>query len=572
MLNNQTTSNYQLFLKLMSYCAPYWPVFILTLLSTILLATTYSVIPAFIQSMLDSIFIERDSNSIEFIPLIIIILFIVRNLSDYISMHGVSLVSNTLTIKIQTIILNKLLKLPVYYYDHKAGENFSSKLTSHITYISEKGLKSLFSFVRNLLTIIGLSIWIIYLNWDLSLLSLMILPIALISIHIAHNESNKTEEKKDKITKHFLQTIEESIENHGIVLLHGGQQNIYRRFQDGLSQIQKPHTQNAHVLKGPLIHIIVAIILSPIFYLSIQKTFTDELTISSFASFIISILILFLSLNQLIKSGKLLQNCLSTAKDIFYILDLETEPDMGKIILNNIQGKIEFRNIGLSKTLQDLSFTIKPKEKVALVGVPDDATNALISLLPRLTEPTNGEILLDNHKLTTIKLTSLRSKIGLLIPEIRLFNSSIAANIAYGEKENSTESEIISAAREAHAIEFIKRMPQGMQTLIGTNGIKLSREQNQHIAIARIILRNPPILILDEITTILNSESETLIRSALYNLMQNRTTIIIARRKMTLEEVDRIIVIEKNCIIETGSHQKLFSKNDTYTKLYSLYH
>ena len=556
----------------MSHAAPYWLALTLTLFSTVLVATTHAVIPIFIESMLDSIFVKRNSNSIEFIPLIIIILFIVRNLSDCISLHGTYWISNTLTTSIQIIILNKILRLPTYHHQYQAEEKFSSELTSNITQITDKGIKSLFSFVRNLFTIIGLLIWIIYLNWDLSLLALMIGPIVLLSMQIANSQSYKANQKELKTTKHFLQTIKESTENYRVILLHGGQHNTYKRFQDGVSQIQKSNIQNTNIHREPLIHIIVAIVLSPIFYLSIQKTFTDGLTVASFISFIISISILYLSLNQLIKAHMSLQSCLSSAKDIFGILDLEIERDMGKIVLDNIQGKIEFKNISANKTLHDLSFIIKPKEKIAFVGFSDDAINTIINLLPRLIQPTNGEILLDNHQLTTVKLASLRSKIGLLTPEIKLFNDSIAANIAYGEMEYATENEIISASRAAHAIEFIRKMPQGMQTLIGKDGIKLSREQSQHIAIARIMLRNPPILILDEITTILDSRSEILIRLALDNVMQNRTTMVIARRKETLKKVDRIIVIEKNRIVENGSHQTLISKKGLYEKLYPLYH
>ncbi|MBL80140.1 MAG: hypothetical protein CMH70_08960 [Nitrosomonadaceae bacterium] len=572
MLNIHNTSNYQLCLRLMSHAAPYWLALTLTLFSTVLVATTHAVIPIFIESMLDSIFVKRNSNSIEFIPLIIIILFIVRNLSDCISLHGTYWISNTLTTSIQIIILNKILRLPTYHHQYQAEEKFSSELTSNITQITDEGIRSLFSFIRNLFTIIGLLIWIIYLNWDLSLLALMIGPIILLSMRVTHNQSHRADKKKLLTTKHFLQTIKESIENQQVILLHGGQQNICKRFQNGLDQIQQSSIQSTNILRDPLIHIIVAIVLSPIFYLSIQNTFTDEVTVASFISFIISILILYLSLTQLIKASESLQNCLSSAKDIFYILDLETEPDLGKIVLNNIQGKIEFKNISCNKTLQNISFVMRPKEKTALVGSSDEAINTLVNLLPRLIQPSNGEVLLDNHELTNIKLESLRSKIGFLSTKIKLFNDSIAANIAFGDMGHSTESEIIAAAHASHAIEFIKKMPQGMQTLVGVNGIKLSREQNQHIAIARLFLRNPPILILDEITTILDPKSEKLIRLALDNLMRNRTTLIIARRKETLKKVDRIIVIEKNRIVESGSHKTLLSEKGLYEKIYPLYH
>ena len=259
-------------------------------------------------------------------------------------------------------------------------------------------------------------------------------------------------------------------------------------------------------------------------------------------------------MKQLIKENGSIQNCAAVAKDIFSVLDLETESDKGKITIDHAQGELQFKHVSYYSALKDFSLAIRPGEKIALVGSSDETINAIINLVPRFIQPTNGKILLDNKELTTIKLDSLRSTIGFLSRDTTLFNDSIAANIAYGEMGCSTESKIISAAHAAHAIQFIRKMPQGMQTLIGNNGIKLSKEQRQHIAIARILLKNPSILILDEITTVSGSDSEHLIRAALDNLMQDRTTIIIARRKEIYEKVDRIIAIEHNRIVETGDY------------------
>lgn len=574
MPNTQTMTNYQLYLRLMGHLAPYRLVSTLVLFGTTLMAITDSVIPVFIKPMLDSIFVSKNYDSIQFIPIIIIVLFVVRNLSGYISSYGINWIGNILTADLQTTIFDKLLMLPIHYYEDQTSENLVSKLTSDVTQITQDGARAVIAFVKNALTIIGLSMWMLYLNWELSLLALIITPIVLLSAQIIYGQSHDIDEKKYQITENFIQVIKESTENYKTVVLNGGQQHVSQRFQDEADQIRQfniKHT-NTTIFKEPLIHIVVAIALSTIFYLAIQQTFTDGITIGSFVSFIVSILILSLSLRQLTKANKSLQNGFAAAKDIFSVLDMETESDKGKIILDHVQGELRFEHVSFYSNLKDFSLTIKSGERIALVGSSDDAINALINLIPRFIQPTDGRVFLDNHELTTIKLASLRSKIGLLSQETTLFNDSIAANIAYGEMGCSTESEIISAAHASHAIEFIRKMPQGMQTLIGKHGIKLSRKQCQHIVIARTLLKNPPILILDEIATVLDSESEYLIRSALNNLIRNRTTIIIARRKATLENVDRIIVIEHNRIAETGNHQELLSEKGLYTKLYPLYH
>lgn len=567
-------TNHQLCLRLIGHFSPYRLVFTLVLLGAVLMAITDSVIPVLIKPMLDSIFVSRNYDFIQFFPLILIVLFVVRNLSDYISSYGINWIANTLTVDLQTTIFDKLLMLPTHYYEDQTSEDLVSKLTSDVTQITQDGVRAVITLVKNALTITGLLIWMLYLNWEISLLALIIAPIVLLSAQLIYGQSQDIDERKHQITENFIQVIKESTENHKTVVLNGGRRHVSQRFRDGANQIRQfniKHTNTA-IFKVPLIHIVVAIALSTIFYLAIQQTFTNGMTIGSFVSFIVSLLILSVSLKRLTKVNKSLQNGLAAAKDIFSVLDLETESDKGKIILDNVQGELRFEHVSFCNDLKDFSLTIRSGERIALVGSSDDTLNALINLVPRFIQPTNGKILLDNHELTTIKLDSLRSKIGLLSQETTLFNDSIAANIAYGEMGYSTESEIISAAHAAHAIEFIRKMPQGMQTLIGKHGIKLSREQCQHIIIARTLLKNPPILILDETATVLNSESEYIIQSALDNLIRNRTTIIIARRKATLEDVDRIIVIECNRIVETGNHQELLSGKGLYTKLYPLYH
>ena len=574
MSNIQTMTNYQLCLRLMGHFAPYRLVLTLALLSTTLVAITNLVIPIFIKPMLDSIFVSRNYDSMQFIPLIIIVLFIVRNLSDFISNYGVSWIRNTLTVDLQTKIIDRLLMLPTHYFGGQTSEDLVLKITSDVTQITQDGVRAIFSFIKNVLTTTGLSLWMFYLNWELSILVLIIAPIVLLIVQIIYSQSHDIYKRKYQTTENFIQVIRESIKNHKTIVLNGGQQHVYQDFQyeaNRIRQLNIKHT-NTTIFKEPLIHIIIAIALSTIFYLAIQQTFTDVITIGSFVSFIVSLLILSISLEQLTKANKSLQNSLASMKDIFSVLDLEAESDNGKIILDHTQGELRFEQVSFYSDLKDFSLTIGSGEKIALISSSDNAVNSLINLIPRFIQPTNGKILFDNHELTTIKLGSLRSKIGVLTQETTIFNDSIAANIAYGEMRHSTESKIISAAHAAHAIEFIKKMPKGMQTLIGKHGIKLSREQRLHIAIARTLLKDPSILILDEIDTVLNPELECLIRSALNNLMRNRTTIIITQRKATLENVDRIIVIEHNRIAETGNHQKLFSEKGLYTKLYQLCH
>lgn len=577
MPNIQSMSNYQIYRRLSDYFSTYRLLITLVLFGTIITAIIDSFIPVLIKLMLDSMFVSRNYDSIQLIPLIFIVLFVVRNLSSYFYNYGANWICSNLTVDLQTKIFSKLLILPIYHYTNQTSEDFISKLTSEITLFAQDGLRAVIAFVKNLIVAMGLMTWMFYLNWEMTLLTLMVASIILLSSQLIYSRSHYIDQKKDQITENLIQIIRELTKNHRTVILDGGRQNMYQRFQDEANQIKQLNLKDnkINIFRVPLIYIIVAIALSTIFYFFIEQAIANTTSIGSFVSYIIALLILSMSINHLIKTNKLLQNGLATTKKIVSTLDLETESSKEGITLNSMKGEIKFECTSYytdpkkSSLLKDFSLTIRPNEKVAIVGSSDVINDVLINLLLRFILPTNGRLFLDGHELTTINLDSLRSKFGLLLQEAVIFNDSIAANIAYGKMRHSTESEIISAAHTAHATEFIRKMPRGMQTLLGKKGVKLSREQRQHIVIARTLLKNPPLLILDETATAQDDKSEDLMQSALNNLMLNRTVIIFARRKVTLEKSDRIIVLDHNRIIDTGKHQELILKKGIYAELYS---
>ena len=576
MSNMQAMTNRQIYLRLMNYVEPYWLVFNLVLLGMVLMATTDSMLPALIKPMLDDVIVNKNQESMQLIPLAIIALFVVRGVASYIGSYAINWVSNTLIVDLRTAMFDKLLTLSPRYYVGQTSKILISKLTSEVTQVTQDAANVVTILVKDTLTIVGLLAWMIYLNWELSLLALLIAPVVVLSVQLICGQSQDTDWETHQTMENFAQVIQESTENHKVVALDGGQQYEAHRFQNEANQIRHFNMKriNVNAFKIQLAQIVVAIALATIFYLAIQQTHTDETTVGSFVSFIVSILICAISLKRLTSVNKLLQRSLTTAGSIFSILDLEAESDTGTFIINRARGELQFEQVSFyydpkeCAALNDITLTIKPGETVALIGSSNDSKNVFVNLIPRFFQPTYGKILLDGHELTTLKLASLRSNIGLVSQEATLFNDSIAANIAYGKMECATEVEIIAAAQAAHAIEFIREMPQGMQTQVGKRGVKLSRGQRQRIAIARALLKNPPILILDESVSTLDYESDHYVQAALETLMQNRTVIIIARRRTTVEKADRIIVLEQNQIIEIGNHQELLSKEGVYAKLY----
>ena len=267
---------------------------------------------------------------------------------------------------------------------------------------------------------------------------------------------------------------------------------------------------------------------------------------------------------------------MAAAESVFELIDQAGERDPGQTVIARARGEIRFDNVSFSygnaggPALDSITLTINPDETVALVGASGGGKTTFANLVPRFYRPDSGRILLDGHDLETLTLASLRANIALVSQDVVLFNDSVAANIAYGVMRDTSEADIVAAAEAAHAMEFIRNMPQGLNTLVGENGVKLSGGQRQRLAIARALLKNAPVLILDEATSALDSESERHVQAALETLMQGRTTIVIAHRLSTIEKAGRIVVLDQGRIAEIGSHRELLEKNGIYAKLYNI--
>jgi subfamily B ATP-binding cassette protein MsbA len=326
----------------------------------------------------------------------------------------------------------------------------------------------------------------------------------------------------------------------------------------------------------PLVQMIAAMALAVIVYLATVQSRSDETTVGGFLSFIAAMLMLTAPIKRLTGVSEFLQRGLAASESVFGLIDTPGETDTGKISLGRASGRIAFEHVNLSYqqddrlALRDICLEIPAGQSVALVGASGSGKTTLANLVPRFYLPSSGRVTLDGHDLADLTLSSLRANIALVSQEVVLFNDTIAANIAYGQMREVPEAEIIAAAQAAHAMEFIREMPEGFNTLVGERGVKLSGGQRQRIAIARAILKNAPILILDEATSALDSESERQVQAALETLMQGRTSLVIAHRLSTIEKADRIVVLQKGEIVETGTHRELLVKDGVYAQLHRI--
>ena len=577
MMNDKDLSTWQTFRRLWPMIKPYRTGLTVAAVALVFNAGGDALMLSLLKPLLDG-FGKTDSRVLLWMPLVVIGLMIMRGITSYISTYCISWVSGMVVMQMRRRLFGHMMRMPVAFFDQQSTGTLLSRITYDSEQVASSSSGALVTVVREGASIIGLFIVMFYNSWQLSLILIVLAPIVAFTIRMVSKRFRNISKNMQNTMGQVTTSAEQMLKGHKEVLIFGGQQVETERFNTVSNRMRQQGMKlvSASSISDPIIQLIASLALAFVLFAASFPSVMETLTAGTITVVFSSMIALMRPLKSLTNVNAQFQRGMAACQTLFSILDMEQEKDSGTRQIERAKGDIEFRNVTFYypgreiPALRDINLSISEGKTVALVGRSGSGKSTIANLLTRFYDIQEGQILMDGHDLREYTLASLRDQVALVSQNVHLFNDTIANNIAYAREERYSREEIEKAARMAYATDFIDKMENGLDTVIGENGVMLSGGQRQRIAIARALLRDCPILILDEATSALDTESERAIQSALDELQKNRTSLVIAHRLSTIEKADEILVVEDGRIVERGQHAELIEQKGAYAQLHRM--
>ncbi|MDD1510116.1 lipid A export permease/ATP-binding protein MsbA [Pseudomonas sp. CNPSo 3701] len=593
MANSTQQSSLKVYLRLLRYVVPYWGLFAISLFGFLIFASTQPMLGYILKYFVDGLSNPDASlfagvpwllehapwlahlKLLQAVPLLIILIALWQGLGSFLGNYYIAKVSMGLVQDLRIALFNNLLMLPNRYFDNHNSGHLISRITYNVTMVTGAATDSIKVVVREGMTVIFLFITLLWMNWKLTLVMLAILPIIGLMVSSTSKKFRKQSRKIQTSMGDVTHVTSESIHGYRVVRSFGGEDYEKERFfkaseENKNKQLKMVRTGAVYTPSLQLvIYSAMAVLMFLVLWLRGDSSAGDLVAYITLAGLLPK------PIRQLSEVSSTIQKGLAGAETIFEQLDEEPEVDNGTQERERVGGRLEVRDLSFTypgsekPVLNHISFVAEPGQMVALVGRSGSGKSTLANLIPRFYHHETGQILLDGLDVEEYTLRNLRRHIALVTQHVTLFNDTVRNNIAYGDLAGAPLEAVQQAASDAYAAEFIEKMPQGYDTLVGENGVLLSGGQRQRLAIARALLKDAPVLILDEATSALDTESERHIQAALDQVMQGRTTLVIAHRLSTIEKADLILVMDQGQIVERGSHAELLAQNGYYSRLHA---
>lgn len=593
MANSTQQSSLKVYLRLLRYVVPYWGIFALSILGFLIFASTQPMLGYMLKYFVDGLsnpeasmfssvpwFLEyapwlAQLKLLQAVPLLIVLIALWQGVGSFLGNYFLAKVSLGLVQDLRIALFNNLLTLPNRYFDNHNSGHLISRINYNVSMVTGAATDAIKVVVREGMTVIFLFASLLWMNWKLTLVMVAILPVIGLMVVSTSRKFRKQSKKIQTAMGDVTHIASETIQGYRVVRSFGGEAYEQQRFYQASEANRRKQLKmvKTNAVYTPSLQLVIYSAMAVLMFLVLLLR--GDASAGDLVAYITLAGLLPKPIRQLSEVSSTVQKGVAAAESIFEQLDEEPEVDRGTQERDRINGRLEVSNLNFTypgsekPVLRNISFVAEAGQMVALVGRSGSGKSTLASMIPRFYHHEVGQILLDGVDVEEYRLRNLRRHIALVTQNVTLFNDSVANNIAYGDLAGAPLESVKRAAEAAFAAEFIEKMPQGYDTLVGENGVLLSGGQRQRLAIARALLKDAPLLILDEATSALDTESERHIQAALDTVMQGRTTIVIAHRLSTIEKADLILVMDQGEIVERGSHAELLAQNGYYARLHS---